>query len=351
MPGIAELAGQRRWGTTKIHDRIDFEPVPNHSPENAPVAHLAPKKEMLSAAVYADQLFGDFWGSAGGLSYATRDDLVASMCGTQASIITRTLKWDSDFFKESCAYIPAFVTDKEDVPVILNSFAQPSKPSSSCATKDPVARGIVDDHCAAVVDKLQSATGAKRAQDSFKHGAPPSTVYDILWAEVGNQFESSVYRRSKHPAILEFEILKRSATYMHIRNKVKERFSGLEIGYSILNLYRDANDLTEFHQDNFMADGNRQYEDGEDQHDEAVQQQKRLAHNCTIGVSLGGTRTLLFRHLQSGREFRFPQGDGDLFAFTTPVNSTFQHAIPQERATAPRMSIIFWGRMPSVKLL
>ena len=70
------------------------------------------------------------------------------------------------------------------------------------------------------------------------------------------------------------------------------------------------------------------------------------AHNVTIGVSFGATRLLSLRHLQSGAEFGFEQHDGDLFAFTTPVNSAFQHGILADRIRGgARISVIFWGRV------
>merc|ERR1719436_2047485 len=77
-------------------------------------------------------------------------------------------------------------------------------------------------------------------------------------------------------------------------------------------------------------------------------EQEPLAHNVTIGASFGAARELRFRHLETGLEFSFPQGNGDVFAFTEPVNSAFQHCIPRRAPAAsvgPRISVILWGRV------
>merc|ERR1711877_20471 len=71
------------------------------------------------------------------------------------------------------------------------------------------------------------------------------------------------------------------------------------------------------------------------------------AHNVTVGVSFGAQRELRFRHLETELEFSFPQGNGDVFAFTEPVNSAFQHCVPRKlpaSSVGPRISIILWGR-------
>lgn len=39
----------------------------------------------------------------------------------------------------------------------------------------------------------------------------------------------------------------------------------------------------------------------------------------TMGASFGATRELAFKHVASGQIFSFPQGNGDVFAFTSEV--------------------------------
>ena len=42
----------------------------------------------------------------------------------------------------------------------------------------------------------------------------------------------------------------------------------------------------------------------------------------TMGASFGFTRQLAFKHVASGQVFEFPQGNGDVFAFTSEVVRT-----------------------------
>merc|ERR1712091_679050 len=83
-------------------------------------------------------------------------------------------------------------------------------------------------------------------------------------------------------------------------------------------------------------------------------EQVTSAHNVTVGASFGAGRELRFKHLETGLEFGFPQGNGDVFAFTEPVNSAFQHCIPKKLPAAlagPRISVILWGRTESHGIL
>merc|ERR1712032_1122104 len=122
---------------------------------------------------------------------------------------------------------------------------------------------------------------------------------------------------------------------------------GIRVGYSIVNLYVDGDDWTEYHRDNYRPNGNRFSVSDESS---AVPD----AHNATVGASFGARRELRFRHLETGSEFGFSQGNGDVFAFTEPVNSAFQHSIPRHLPAAsigPRISVILWGRVEGNVLL
>lgn len=64
-------------------------------------------------------------------------------------------------------------------------------------------------------------------------------------------------------------------------------------------------------------------------------------------------RALVFEHRESKEQFRFPQHNGDVFAFTDAVNQHFVHGVPREsrsksvgawRHTPGRISVIVWGR-------
>lgn len=258
---------QRRWGSSSKADENagclirTTELLPSIESDKSQ-SKVAPK-DMFSASVYADQLFGGSGPS--GISYGSRKDLAASMSEKSLSILTSKLRWDSYFLRESCVYIPRFVTDDEAVPLVSRAAAKEWTGIGRGANRRWQAK-----HADAALAQGESAQRDGDALRAGKAGQPQAspTLYELIWLELGSHFERSKYRRSRHPAILEFEVMRGSETYMYIRRRVQECFSGLDIGYSIVNLYRDAGDLTEFHRDNFMADGNRQFEDGEDEGDE-----------------------------------------------------------------------------------
>eukprot|EP00398_MALV-I-01_sp_L67-1_P000066 gene66-539_t len=133
------------------------------------------------------------------------------------------------------------------------------------------------------------------------------TLFDKLFEEL-KPWKASPYKRSRHTACITEALLHESPTYLHVKK---------------------------------WAGGNRV--EGADEKD----------HHCTIGVSFGGDRDLRFKHLKTEFEFSFPQGNGDVFAFTSAVNSQFQHAIPQvlpKHRASPRISLIFWGHVPNESL-
>ena len=71
---------------------------------------------------------------------------------------------------------------------------------------------------------------------------------------------------------------------------------------SRMNFYRDDSDWKPFHHDSHAYGG------------------KSLREDFTIGASFGATRELAFLHEPSGGQFSFPQGNGDIFAFSSEVN-------------------------------
>lgn len=98
-----------------------------------------------------------------------------------------------------------------------------------------------------------------------------------------------------------------------------------------LNYYGSGEHWKPFHYDSHAYGGKGQKED------------------ITIGVSLGGTRALAFLHEPSKKQFSFPQLNGDVFAFTSEVNSRFQHGVPRgPKDCGERFSIIVWGKRRSV---
>eukprot|EP00931_Biecheleriopsis_adriatica_P116125 TRINITY_DN91817_c0_g1_i1.p1 TRINITY_DN91817_c0_g1~~TRINITY_DN91817_c0_g1_i1.p1 ORF type:complete len:359 (+),score=71.31 TRINITY_DN91817_c0_g1_i1:36-1079(+) len=161
-------------------------------------------------------------------------------------------------------------------------------------------------------------------------------LFNRLYQEL-SPWKASPYKRSKHPACVEEERLLASETYRQVVAILREVF-GVAVGYSIVNLYADGDDWTDYHRDNYRAEGNRISATGT----------QGTAHDVTVGASFGASRELRFKHLETGLEFGFPQGNGDVFAFTEPVNSAFQHCIPRcapASSVGARISVILWGRL------
>jgi len=67
--------------------------------------------------------------------------------------------------------------------------------------------------------------------------------------------------------------------------------------------------------------------------------------DVTAGASFGACRELTFRHAATGREFSFPQANGDIFAFDTQTDLEFLHGIYQQKELCgPRISVIMVGK-------
>jgi hypothetical protein len=100
----------------------------------------------------------------------------------------------------------------------------------------------------------------------------------------------------------------------------------VDVYASRLNFYADSSSWKPFHHDSHAYGGHQQRED------------------FTMGASFGATRALVFKHVETGHQFSFPQANGDVFAFTTKVNAMFQHGVPKEASVgpAPRFSVIAW---------
>ena len=118
-----------------------------------------------------------------------------------------------------------------------------------------------------------------------------------------------------------------SKTFNEIIDKMSDYFD-VEVYHTRLNFYKDNSDWKPLHHDSH-AYGN-----------------KAKREDFTMGASFGFERELLIKHDESGEEFRFPQKNGDIFAFTNIVNQKFMHGVPKSTKpnVGPRFSIIAWGR-------
>ncbi|CAC9446871.1 conserved hypothetical protein [Leishmania infantum JPCM5] len=117
-----------------------------------------------------------------------------------------------------------------------------------------------------------------------------------------------------------------SQTFNDIIDMLAEYFD-VDVYATRLNYYRDGTQWKPQHHDSHAYGG------------------RALREDFTVGLSLGATRSLLFVHEASQRDFNFPQVNGDCFAFTGEVNNLFTHGVPRVHTpTGDRFSIIAWGR-------
>ena len=89
-------------------------------------------------------------------------------------------------------------------------------------------------------------------------------------------------------------------------------------------------------------------------HDSAAFNKERAEkQNITIGLSLGKTRELAFKHAKNDTLIYMPMPNGSLYSFSKAVNIQWLHginAIPKEEQTNEgRISIIVWGLTNKLK--
>lgn len=105
------------------------------------------------------------------------------------------------------------------------------------------------------------------------------------------------------------------------------RYFEVDVFASRLNFYADGTAWKPFHHDSHAYGSSGEKED------------------FTMGASFGASRKLAFLHVDSKKQFDFPQNNGDVFAFTSEANRLFQHGVPKSNVQhGPRFSIIAWGR-------
>ena len=151
--------------------------------------------------------------------------------------------------------------------------------------------------------------------------------YNILLElaqDLETNMSSGMVSWSKH---FKYENPDFSPTFRKIVNRMADHFD-IEIYHTRLNFYKDGSDWKPFHRDSH-AYGN-----------------KSLRDDFTMGASFGASRELAILHDKTEQQFRFPQNNGDIFAFTSKVNQLFQHGVPKSNKIdiGPRVSIIVWGR-------
>jgi len=99
------------------------------------------------------------------------------------------------------------------------------------------------------------------------------------------------------------------------------------------NLYEDAAAACQFHHDGDKYGGG-------DSHNPSIKP------NITMVASFGATRDFTLRHADTGREFSFPQLNGDVISFDRQVDADFMHGLhPGDGRGDPRISVVVVGKL------
>lgn len=118
-----------------------------------------------------------------------------------------------------------------------------------------------------------------------------------------------------------------SETFNFLVKKISAHFR-MDVLATRLNYYKDHNSWKPFHHDSHA------YSNGKKE-------------NFTVGISLGASRKISFKHVETKHCFDFPQNNGDIFAFDDVINKNFMHGIPpgikNTSISGERISIIMWG--------
>ena len=152
-----------------------------------------------------------------------------------------------------------------------------------------------------------------------------SSVFDRLmselefkdcWLETGMKF-------SRQICIGDERTLAKAPTYRAIVERISEVF-GVRVVRTLANLYRDGSDWCNLHSDQYHQGG--------------------YPIDLTVGSTFGDPRRLVWVEKRNPRhKIELPQNNGDVFAFSDRINTTWRHMIPQEGPhCGPRISVIVW---------
>ena len=139
--------------------------------------------------------------------------------------------------------------------------------------------------------------------------------FQDCWLETGMKF-------SRQICIGNEETLAKSPTYRAIVERVSEVF-GVRVVRTLVNLYRDGTDWCNLHSDQYHQGG--------------------YPIDLTVGSTFGDPRRLIWVEKANTRhKIELPQLNGDVFAFSDKINSSWRHMIPAEVSCGPRISVIVW---------
>lgn len=164
---------------------------------------------------------------------------------------------------------------------------------------------------------------------------PDPTLFDTLCAEM-RELQASGVRDSDYIswAVGTHLLIKNpdsSPTFQRIIRHICEYYdidpASIAVRY---NMYKDDVDWKAFHNDSA-----------------AFNKDRATRQNITVGLSLGRTRELAFKHGTNGTLIYMPMPHGTLYSFSKAVNIQWLHginAIPKaEQTSQGRISIIVWG--------
>ena len=136
------------------------------------------------------------------------------------------------------------------------------------------------------------------------------------WLETGMKF-------SRQICIGDETTLAKSPTYRALVERVSKVF-GVRVVRTLVNLYRDGTDWCNLHSDQYHQGG--------------------YPIDLTVGATFGDPRRLVWvEKSNTHHKIELPQMNGDVFAFSDRINTTWRHMIPQEGPDCgPRISVIVW---------
>lgn len=160
-------------------------------------------------------------------------------------------------------------------------------------------------------------------------------LYDILVSEMkelqNNKVKDSEYISWACGTHLLVKNPEKSPTFQRIIKHICDYYSVDPKTISVrFNMYKDDVDWKSLHNDSA-----------------AFNKERAEKQNITIGLSLGKTRELVFKHAKNSTLVYMPMPNGSLYSFSKAVNIQWLHginAIPKEQQTNEgRISIIVWG--------
>jgi alkylated DNA repair dioxygenase AlkB len=106
-------------------------------------------------------------------------------------------------------------------------------------------------------------------------------------------------------------------TMASLRQRLVAAF-GAPLNSCLVNVYRDGSRSIGWHADN-----------------------EPELRGLIVSVSLGATRTFLLREGRNGTPLRVPLAHGDVVTMTVESQRRFQHSVPKEPASGPRMNLTY----------